>query len=183
MCWWYRVPRNRSLTETAYLPPPPISARLLPFRLSGRLNFSPVLLFSLDTEMKPGASSLQALSAPLRRVVVSRSIPAAAARPVRPFSSSFARFNEGKQDGGNEGGKKEDTKKDDTKKEKKRTANDEPGPPQSPFKVFLRVFREEIDKNQGWQQNVKQLQGDVDKLADSAAMKTAREAYERTRVG
>lgn len=121
-----------------------------------------------------GASSLQALRGPLRRAGVPSLSRAAIARPVRPFSSTYARLNE-----------KTEEPKDDKKKEeekKKRRVDDEPGPPQSPFKVFLRVFREEIDKNQGWQQNVKQLQGDVDKLADSAAMKKAREVYERNRV-
>lgn len=132
--------------------------------------------------MKPGASSLQALRAPVRRAAIARAAPAVA-RPVRPFSSSFIRFEEAKQDGGAGAGTKNEGKKDEGKKEeKKRRVDDEPGPPQSPFKVFLRVFKEEIDKNQGWQQNVKQLQGDVDKLADSAAMKRAREVYERSRV-
>jgi import inner membrane translocase subunit TIM44 len=56
------------------------------------------------------------------------------------------------------------------------------GPPQSPFKVFAQVLKEEISKNKAWQENVKQLQGDVDKLADSAAMKRARDVYERARV-
>ncbi len=47
----------------------------------------------------------------------------------------------------------------------------------------MRVFREEIEKNKGWQDNVKQLQGDVDKSADSAALKKSKEIYERMRVG
>lgn len=47
----------------------------------------------------------------------------------------------------------------------------------------MRVFREEIEKNKGWQDNVKQLQGDVDKFADSAALKKSKELYERMRVG
>jgi import inner membrane translocase subunit TIM44 len=48
--------------------------------------------------------------------------------------------------------------------------------------VFAQVLKEEISKNKAWQDNVKQLQGDVDKLADSQAMKRAREVYERARV-
>ena len=55
-------------------------------------------------------------------------------------------------------------------------------PPQSPWKVFTQVLKEEIEKNQAWQQNVKELRGDVDKMADSAALKRAREMYEKTRV-
>ena len=55
-------------------------------------------------------------------------------------------------------------------------------PPQSPWKVFVQTLREEIEKNQGWQDNVKQLQGEVDKAADNAAMKRARMVYEKTRV-
>ena len=60
----------------------------------------------------------------------------------------------------------------------------EPGnaPPQSPWKVFTSVLKEEIEKNQAWQQNVKELRGDVDKMADTAALKRAREMYEKSRV-
>lgn len=53
----------------------------------------------------------------------------------------------------------------------------------SPFQTFVDVLKEEIQKNRELQQNVKQLQGDVDKLQDSEAMKRAREMYERARVG
>jgi hypothetical protein len=44
------------------------------------------------------------------------------------------------------------------------------------------VLRDELRKNRELQDNVKQLQGDVDKLQDSEAMKKARAAYERARV-
>jgi import inner membrane translocase subunit TIM44 len=54
--------------------------------------------------------------------------------------------------------------------------------PQSPWKVFVQTLREEIDKTQGFADNVKQLQGEVDKAADSEAMKKARALYEKTRV-
>lgn len=54
--------------------------------------------------------------------------------------------------------------------------------PQSPFKVFVQTLKEELQKNRELQDNVKQLQGDVDKLADSEAMKKAKEAYEKARV-
>ena len=54
--------------------------------------------------------------------------------------------------------------------------------PKSPFQTFVEVLREELKKNRELQENVKQLQGDVDKFQDSEAMKRAREAYERARV-
>jgi len=119
-------------------------------------------------------ASLRALRAPLRRSVAAAVGPSRTAPIARALSTTVPRFNEQQQS-------ESDKKKEDEKK-KRRADDDHSAPPQSPFKVFLRVFREEIDKNQGWQTNVKQLQGDVDKLADSAAMKKAREAYERTRV-
>lgn len=46
----------------------------------------------------------------------------------------------------------------------------------------MQTLKEEIQKNRALQDDVKKLQGDVDKLADSEAMKKAREAYERSRV-
>ncbi|CAE7055418.1 unnamed protein product [Rhizoctonia solani] len=49
----------------------------------------------------------------------------------------------------------------------------------SPFQTFVDVLKEEIQKNRELQQNVKQLQGDVDKLQDSEAMKRAKDMYER----
>lgn len=54
--------------------------------------------------------------------------------------------------------------------------------PKSPFATFVEVLRDELKKNRELQDNVKQLQGDVDKLQDSEAMKQARAAYERARV-
>ncbi|KAF9454279.1 TIM44 subunit of mitochondria import inner membrane translocase [Macrolepiota fuliginosa MF-IS2] len=54
--------------------------------------------------------------------------------------------------------------------------------PKSPFQTFVEVLREELKKNRELQDNVKQLQGDVDKLQDSEAMKKARAAYERARL-
>src|ERR1700683_1087082 len=54
--------------------------------------------------------------------------------------------------------------------------------PKSPFQTFVDVLRDELRKNRELQDNVKQLQGDVDKLQDSEAMKKARAAYERARV-
>ena len=54
--------------------------------------------------------------------------------------------------------------------------------PKSPFQTFVDVLREELRKNRELQENVKQLQGDVDKLQDSEAMRKARAAYEHARV-
>lgn len=54
--------------------------------------------------------------------------------------------------------------------------------PKSPFQTFVDVLKDELRKNRELQENVKQLQGDVDKLQDSEAMKRARAAYERARV-
>lgn len=54
--------------------------------------------------------------------------------------------------------------------------------PKSPFQTFVDVLRDELKKNRELQDNVKQLQGDVDKFQDSEAMKRARAAYERARV-
>jgi import inner membrane translocase subunit TIM44 len=44
------------------------------------------------------------------------------------------------------------------------------------------VLKEELRKNRELQENVKQLQGDVDKFQDSEAMRKARAAYEHARV-
>lgn len=54
--------------------------------------------------------------------------------------------------------------------------------PKSPFQTFVDVLRDELRKNRELQDNVKQLQGDVDKFQDSEAMKKAKAAYERARV-
>jgi import inner membrane translocase subunit TIM44 len=54
--------------------------------------------------------------------------------------------------------------------------------PKSPFQTFVDVLKEELQKNRELQDNVRQLQGDVDKFQDSEAMKRARAAYERARV-
>ncbi|KAL1708400.1 hypothetical protein EV121DRAFT_254415 [Schizophyllum commune] len=54
--------------------------------------------------------------------------------------------------------------------------------PKSPFQTFVDVLKDELRKNRELQDNVKQLQGDVDKFQDSEAMKRARDAYERARL-
>jgi ribosomal protein S20 len=67
-------------------------------------------------------------------------------------------------------------------KEKEKQAKNENAPPQSPWRVFIQTLKEEIEANKGWQENVKQLKGEVDKMADSAALKKGRDVYEKTRV-
>ena len=54
--------------------------------------------------------------------------------------------------------------------------------PKSPFQTFVEVLKDELKKNRELLDNVKQLQGDVDKFQDSEAMRKARAAYERARV-
>ncbi|KGB76097.1 import inner membrane translocase subunit tim44 [Cryptococcus deuterogattii 99/473] len=76
----------------------------------------------------------------------------------------------------------DESKKSEQQSQKKKSGNDEPITPRSPWAVFTQVLKEEIEKNKGWQDNVKQLQGDVDKFADSAAMKKAKDVYEKTRL-
>ncbi len=51
--------------------------------------------------------------------------------------------------------------------------------PKSPFQTFVDVLKDELRKNRELQDNVKQLQGDVEKFQDSEAMKQAKAAYER----
>ena len=54
--------------------------------------------------------------------------------------------------------------------------------PKSPFQTFVDVLKDELRKNRELNDNVRQLQGDVDKLQDSEALKRAKEMYERARV-
>ena len=54
--------------------------------------------------------------------------------------------------------------------------------PKSPYRAFVDTLREELRKNRELQDNVRQLQGDVEKLQDSEAMKRARDMYERARL-
>jgi import inner membrane translocase subunit TIM44 len=102
----------------------------------------------------------------------------------RPLSTTSRLLNEqSSQQQQQQDGQKSQKEQEKEKARKKRSEEEEVNaPPQSPFKVFAQVLKEEISKNKAWQDNVKQLQGDVDKLADSQAMKRAREVYERARV-
>jgi import inner membrane translocase subunit TIM44 len=91
-------------------------------------------------------------------------------------------LNEQQQQQKQESQQSEKEQEKQKQRQKRREEEEVNAPPQNPFKVFAQVLREEISKNKAWQDNVKQLQGDVDKLADSQAMKRAREVYERARV-
>lgn len=99
---------------------------------------------------------------------------------IRPISTTPRWLNEQQQ--GPQQQTNEKQKQKQKEREKRAQEEESNAPPQSPFKVFAQVLKEEISKNKAWQDNVKQLQGDVDKLADSQAMKKAREVYERARV-
>lgn len=55
--------------------------------------------------------------------------------------------------------------------------------PRSPYQIFVETLKEELRKSKELQDNVKTLQGDVDKLQDSESMKRAKDMYERARVG
>lgn len=80
----------------------------------------------------------------------------------------------------------------DSKQGEQKTKDDQKAKPEperdttvagrSPWQAFVDVLKEEVQKNREWQTNVKALGGEVDKVQDSAAMKRAREAYERARV-
>ena len=52
----------------------------------------------------------------------------------------------------------------------------------SPFAAFVEVLRDEVRKSREFNESVKQLAGERDKVVDSEAMKRAREVYERARV-
>ena len=76
---------------------------------------------------------------------------------------------------------------DEPPKQEKAKAEPEPEPDttvqgRSPFQAFIDVIQQEVRKNREWQDSVKQLGGEVDKVQDSAAMRKAKEAYERARV-
>ena len=125
--------------------------------------------------MRARTLTLQTLSVPARPT------------PFAAFSSSPRRF-QAEQKNDNQGSQGGQGKTDGQGKEggqqqrKGPTPEEGHGPAKSPFAVFAQVLKEEISKNKAWQENVKTLQGDVDKLADTQAMKRARDMYEKARV-
>ncbi|EJD47973.1 import inner membrane translocase subunit tim44 [Auricularia subglabra TFB-10046 SS5] len=54
--------------------------------------------------------------------------------------------------------------------------------PKSPYRAFVDTLREEIRKDRELLDSVKTLQGDVEKIQDSEAMRRAKEMYERARL-
>lgn len=52
----------------------------------------------------------------------------------------------------------------------------------SPLKVFVDTIREQIKKNKEIQEGVKSLQDESGKLAESDALKKAKEMYEKAKV-
>jgi import inner membrane translocase subunit TIM44 len=93
---------------------------------------------------------------------------------IRPFSSTLRSLAESQQ--------QDSSAQQKSQQKQKARVEETNAPPQSPWKVFVQTLKEEIEKNQGWQDNVRQLQGEVDKAADSQALKQARALYEKTRV-
>lgn len=149
-----------------------------------------LLTINLSLNMKSRPLFLRALrlrqAAALQRPLTYR--PDVLASPnfqrLRSLSTSTRLLNEKPNPDPNASSSESSNQQSSQSKSKQRQAppEEDNAPPQSPFKVFAQVLKEEISKNSAWQENVKQLQGDVDKFADSAAMKRAREMYERARI-
>lgn len=125
--------------------------------------------------MRARTLTLQTLSIPARPT------------PIAAFSSSARRFqaeqkNDNQSSQGGQGKTDGQGKEGQQQQRKGPTPEEGHGPAKSPFAVFAQVLKEEISKNKAWQENVKTLQGDVDKLADTQAMKRARDMYEKARI-
>ena len=93
----------------------------------------------------------------------------------RPLSSTRSLLNESSQSSQSQSKQKQSEQKQDPPPE-------DNAPPQSPWRAFINTLKEEIEKNQAWQDNIRHLQGSVDKAQDGAAMRRAKALYERTRV-
>lgn len=61
--------------------------------------------------------------------------------------------------------------------------NDAPPPQQSPLKVFFDTFKAEVKKSNELKENIKALQDESGRVADSDAFKKAKEAYDRAQKG
>lgn len=57
------------------------------------------------------------------------------------------------------------------------------GPPQSPLKVFFNTFRTEVKKSSELKENIKALQDESGRVAESDAFKRAKEAYDKAQKG
>ncbi|RUS32974.1 hypothetical protein BC938DRAFT_473643 [Jimgerdemannia flammicorona] len=53
----------------------------------------------------------------------------------------------------------------------------------SPVKAFIDVFKEQLKKNKDIQQNIKQLQDETGKMAESDTLKRAKEVFEKAKEG
>lgn len=169
-----------------------------PIRTSAMRSSKPLLLRAMRARVAQsqlsGSRSPPVLAAQSIARPVSAPTPSSSFQPIRiashPFSSSSRSYDEVSSGAGGSKEKAQDkqqsgegSKGGDKQQQRKGPRPDESSaPPKSPFAVFAQVLKEEISKNKAWQDNVKQLQGDVDKLADTQAMKRAREVYERARV-
>ncbi|KAK6464429.1 inner membrane translocase component [Scheffersomyces coipomensis] len=56
-------------------------------------------------------------------------------------------------------------------------------PPQSPLKVFFDTFKNEVKKSNELKDNIKALQDESGRVAESEAFKKAKEAYEKAQLG
>jgi hypothetical protein len=134
------------------------------FASAGELHPRPSTTVSSSLTMLPRHLRRVVLSAAtpahIRLALRSRSAPLALSRPLPAFSACLPSGSSSFHS----------------------SARRQNEPPKSPFQTFVEVLRDELRKNRELQDNVKQLQGDVDKLQDSEAMKRARAAYERARV-
>ncbi|ODQ65372.1 TIM44 subunit of mitochondria import inner membrane translocase [Nadsonia fulvescens var. elongata DSM 6958] len=61
--------------------------------------------------------------------------------------------------------------------------NKDSPPPPNPFKVFFDTFRQEIGKSKDLQENIKALQDETGRMAETESFKKAREAFEKAREG
>lgn len=67
-------------------------------------------------------------------------------------------------------------------RQREKEAEPELTPGTSPFAIFVRVIREELEKNRQYNENIKQLGGRVDDMQDSKAWAAMRKTYEQARL-
>lgn len=121
-----------------------------------------------DSDLSPFLRMTARLATRLTSRSVCRSAKASSSN-LRAFSTSRPTL---------EGEEKKESKKEKAKEQ----PNDTTVAGRSPFQAFVDVMKDEIRKNREFQDSVKQLGGEVTKVQDSAAMKAAKDAYERARV-
>ncbi|KAM0786344.1 hypothetical protein ACM66B_001816 [Microbotryomycetes sp. NB124-2] len=101
---------------------------------------------------------------------------------ARLLHASAARRQQQQQQQQNEGANEQQQQQQQQKKQQQEQAQDRTVEGRSPFKAFVDVLREEMQKSREWQQSVAQLEGEVSKAQDSEAMKRAKMMYERARL-